>query len=356
MFLKNCWYCAGWDHELSQGRDALLARRIAGESLVLYRRPDGGVVAMEDRCCHRQAPLSLGRKEGDALRCMYHGWKFGPHGRCIEIPGQTQIPERACVRTFPVVERDNWIWVWMGEPDRADPDLICKAVGPDHPDWNLRTSKVRVNTNYRLELANLSDLTHISWVHDQTFGGTTVYASTRPKHTLKARGMDTEIWLRGVPVPRFAQHLFPPDMVFDLYFLSQMSFPCNFILHFQVYSAGTATEGPSNGQLMLDTFSSQAITPCDADAVDYYYSWGASKATDAPGLGDLLYEAINEAFLEDKRILEGQHQRIKEKPDFRTVDYAHDAGPGKLLWLLDKLLKEEAAEQAAAVTTCAATA
>ncbi|MES2257982.1 MAG: aromatic ring-hydroxylating dioxygenase subunit alpha [Pseudomonadota bacterium] len=344
MFLKNCWYSAGWDHELSQGRDSLLTRRIAGESIVLYRKPDGGVVAMEDRCCHRQTALSNGRKEGDALRCMYHGWKFGPNGKCIEIPGQAHIPEQACVRSFPVIEKNNWIWVWMGDPAKADPDLICFSVGPGAPDWNIKTSQVQVNANYRLELANLADLSHIAWVHENTFGGTTAYSTARGKHTLTARGLNSDIWLRGVPAPRFAQHLFPEGTLLDLHFDVQMTVPCNFILHFRVFSAGQATEGPSDGQLLLDTYTSQAITPRDADSVSYYYAWGASKATDSPGMSDLLHEAIDEAFLEDKNILESQHQRMKEKPDYKMVDYAHDAGPGKMLWVLDKLLKEEAAQ------------
>jgi phenylpropionate dioxygenase-like ring-hydroxylating dioxygenase large terminal subunit len=133
MFLKNAWYCAGWDYDLSQGKDSLLARRLANEPVVLYRKPDGAVIAMEDRCAHRQAALHLGRKEGDSLRCMYHGMKFGPNGKCVEIPGQRSIPTAAWVRTFPVVEKDNWIWVWMGDPAKADPALICFAAGPAIP-------------------------------------------------------------------------------------------------------------------------------------------------------------------------------------------------------------------------------
>lgn len=252
MFLKNFWYCAGWDYELSQGRDALLTRRIAGVPVVLYRKRDGAVIAMEDRCCHRQAPLSKGRKEEDALRCMYHGWKFAPSGKCIEIPGQENIPDRACVRSFPVIEKNNWIWIWMGDPAKADPDLICFAIGPGHSDWNIKTSQVQVNTNYRLELANLTDLSHISWVHDKTFGGTTAYSTTKGTHTLTPRGIDSEMWLRSVPAIRFVQHLFPPGTLLDLHFDVQMTLPCNFVLHFRVFTAGTAVEGPSNGELILD--------------------------------------------------------------------------------------------------------
>lgn len=343
MFLKNAWYCAGWDHELTMGKNELLTRRIAGESVVLYRKPDGGVVAMEDRCCHRQAALSCGRKEGDALRCMYHGWKYGPDGKCVEIPGQAAIPERARVRSFPVVEKDNWIWLWMGDPAKADPALICFAVGPDHPDWNIRTSKMLVNSNYRLELANLADLTHIAWTHDQTFGGTPAYSQAKMQYQMTPHGLDYEFWLRNSPAMRVFEHLFPSDMRFDYHFDVQMTLPCNFVIHFRVFNAGTATEGPSNGELLLDTYSCQAITPRDADWIDYYFSWGTSKATARPNMTESLLTWIQQAFLEDKYQLEAQHQRVKEKPDYKMVDYVHDAGPGKILWLLDKLMKEEQA-------------
>lgn len=343
MFVRNAWYCAGWSQMLSQGAEALLERRIAGESVVIYRKLDGSVVALEDHCRHRQAPLSLGRKEGDSIRCMYHGWKFGPDGVCSEIPGQPKVVQKgAAVKAYPVVERNDLIWVWMGEGTPPDDSLIPHSVGPSNPEWEMRTSHIKVETNYRQEIANLTDLSHVAWVHDQTFGGTAAYSSIRPKYTVTERGLNTEIWARGVPPPALARHLFPSDARFDLHFDVTFTVPCNFMLAFKVYIAGQATEGPSDGQLLLDTFSSQAVTPRDAESVDYYYSWGARRGSTAPGLIDLLIEANHEAFLEDKRVLEGQFKRMKEKPNFKTVDYAHDAGPGKMLFVLDKLIKQEA--------------
>src|SRR3984957_922710 len=99
MLVHNAWYVAAWSHEISS--EGLHPRTIINQPLVLYRTSAGAVVAMEDRCCHRLAPLSIGRREGDDLRCMYHGLKFGPDGRCNEIPGQTTIPARAVVRPSP---------------------------------------------------------------------------------------------------------------------------------------------------------------------------------------------------------------------------------------------------------------
>src|SRR5271170_6886426 len=98
MFIRNCWYVAAWNHEVSA--DALLARTLLGTPVVMWRSAAGEVVALEDRCCHRGAPLSRGRLEGEAVRCMYHGLKFDTHGTCIEIPAQERIPHGARVRTY----------------------------------------------------------------------------------------------------------------------------------------------------------------------------------------------------------------------------------------------------------------
>lgn len=348
MFVKNCWYCAAWDYEISQGRDALIARTLAGEPLVLYRKPDGEVVAMEDRCCHRQAPLSLGAKEGEALRCGYHGMLFGPDGVCREIPGQTVIPPRARVRTFPVVEKDNWVWVWMGDPALADPQHICYAVGPGNPDFNIRTSKLSVNTNYRYEIANLTDLSHIAWVHAATLSVADAWTRARPERTDLDRGFRTTLWMENSPPIKAAEHLFPDGAVFDAWACIDFTLPCNFVLNYQVWTPGSANAGKDNGTLLLDTWTSQAVTPRDEHWVDYYYSWGVSKATDSPGMSDLLLEIVDAAFLEDKAILEGQYARIRERPDGNLVDIKQDLGPNRMFAILDRFLAAEAGPAAVA--------
>ena len=353
IFLKNAWYCAGWDHDIHQGRDALIARKIAGERVVLYRKPDGGVVALEDRCPHRQAALSLGRKEGDALRCMYHGIKFDSSGLCVEIPGQSMIPVGTCVRRFPVVEQDNWVWVWMGEPAQADPSLICFAVGPSDPNWHIRTSQMHVKTNYRREIENLADLSHLAWIHPHTVGGDRKYSEMKPRHTLTPRGVDSYCWVRGVAPTGAVAHLFPEGTKLDVCLDIQHTVPCNWVMHFRVFTAGTATEGESDGTLLVDTWTCQAVTPCDDDSVDYYYSWGASKETEVPGLSELLGRTLDIAFNEDRVMLEAQHIRRSERPEQKLLNIAHDAGPVKMLWVLDNLLREERAAESAAASAVA---
>lgn len=346
MFVKNAWYCAGWDYTVTQGKNSIVAVKLAGERVVLYRKPNGEVVAMQDRCPHRQAALSKGAKEGDSLRCMYHGMKFAPDGKCVEIPGQDTIPARACIKTYPVVEKNSWIWVWLGDPARVDVDLIPFAVGPDDPEWNIKTSHMHVDANYRLEIANLADLTHLAWVHRQSLGGEdpeTIHAYTqvKQKYTVLPRGLRTHYVVRGVPAPYFMKHLFPSEARFDLEFDITHTVPCTWILHFRAFTAGAATEGPSDGQPVADTYTCQAVVPNDENSVEYWFSWGSKRAFDFPGLSDLLRDILDKAFLEDRDVLEAQHVRMAEAPDFPMVDIVHDAGPGKMLWVLDKLLKEE---------------
>mgnify|MGYP006179890173 CR=1 FL=1 len=96
MFIRNCWYVAAWDNEVPQ--DGLFHRTLLNEPVLLYRDTQGRVVALENRCCHRAAPLHIGRKEGDCVRCMYHGLKFDPQGACVEAPGIEVVPARARVR------------------------------------------------------------------------------------------------------------------------------------------------------------------------------------------------------------------------------------------------------------------
>src|SRR5215510_7874322 len=78
MFLRNAWYGAAWDREVSAG--TLLGRIVLGEPLVMYRRGDGRVVALEDRCCHRHYPLHEGTLTRDAIQCRYHGFTYDATG------------------------------------------------------------------------------------------------------------------------------------------------------------------------------------------------------------------------------------------------------------------------------------
>jgi len=115
----NAWYAAAWSHEI---KHELAARRICDKDVVLYRRSDGGVVALEDACWHRLLPLSLGRLKGDEVVCGYHGLVFNSAGRCSYMPAQKTINPSAAVRAYPtcgpigMLEAAKRHWQHSGRP------------------------------------------------------------------------------------------------------------------------------------------------------------------------------------------------------------------------------------------------
>src|SRR5215471_7863914 len=159
MFLRNYWYVAAYDHEI--GRRPL-GRIILGEPIVFYRLEDGTPVALEDRCAHRHLPLSMGTLVGDVLQCHYHGLRYDKTGTCVRVPGQDTIPRSARVKSYPVVERYHWLWIWMGDPALADPDKITDFHWFDDPNWGAKGEYLHVKGNWQLIVDNLLDLTHLA--------------------------------------------------------------------------------------------------------------------------------------------------------------------------------------------------
>lgn len=163
--LRNWWYLAAWSEEVG---DRPLGRRICGTPMALFRTPDGTASALRDRCPHRFAPLSLGKTTADGIACPYHGLVFDGGGRCVHNPFGPP-PAAAQVESFPLVERDDCLWVWHGDPALADPALI-----PDFADFlygpevGATRSRVMMDGSLILGVENLLDLTHSSFLHVPT--------------------------------------------------------------------------------------------------------------------------------------------------------------------------------------------
>src|ERR1700674_1328648 len=113
-YVRNAWYVAAWSDDIDDGQ--LLARTIMDEPIVLYRKVDGSVAAIEDRCAHRFAPLHLGKiVGGNRIQCAYHGLEFDDTGACVRNPhGAKNIPSRARLKSYPVIEKHKAVWIWMG--------------------------------------------------------------------------------------------------------------------------------------------------------------------------------------------------------------------------------------------------
>jgi phenylpropionate dioxygenase-like ring-hydroxylating dioxygenase large terminal subunit len=133
-FHMNAWYAAAWDVDI---KPALFPQTICGEKVILYRKADGEVAALEDSCWHRRlVPLSRGRLDGDTVVCGYHGMKFNAQGRCVYTPFQQPIGSAAGIRAYPVATRHRLVWLWMGAPALADPLLLPDMHSNEDPAWS----------------------------------------------------------------------------------------------------------------------------------------------------------------------------------------------------------------------------
>ena len=167
-FVRNAWYVAGWSSDFG---NELKALTIVDQTLVMFRCADGALVALEDRCPHRQLPLSKGKRIGDTIQCGYHGMTFGRDGKCVRVPGQDNLPASAYVETYPLHEQHQIVWVWMGDPDQADPDDIFDLPEFSDPAWQAHQgSALHIKAHYLNVAENLVDPAHVSFVHPTTLG------------------------------------------------------------------------------------------------------------------------------------------------------------------------------------------
>jgi phenylpropionate dioxygenase-like ring-hydroxylating dioxygenase large terminal subunit len=175
MFLYDHWYIAGLRRDVT---DKPQRRIITGRPVALYRLPDGSAVALEDRCPHRDVPLSMGSVQVDGtVQCLYHGIRFDRRGHCTFIPEQTKIPPGAQVKSYPVAERGEWVWIFMGDPARADEVAIPEYPWFSRPDWKARTGHLHVKCNYKFIVDNLLNMAHLPFVHPRTIGSEGVVAN-----------------------------------------------------------------------------------------------------------------------------------------------------------------------------------
>eukprot|EP01037_Dinobryon_pediforme_P012831 gene12831-12931_t len=341
IHVRNAWHVAGWTMDLAP--ETPFAITIAGTPVVLWRSAGGMVRALEDRCVHRLAPLSRGRCEGEALRCMYHGFVFGGDGVVTEIPGQARIPAQARVRAFPVVERHSWLWIWPGDPALADPALIPPAVGFDHPDYILGRGQLDYAASARLIHDNLCDFTHLSFVHSASFGANEEWARTRPKVTVLPRGIRFERWVRAQSGMRSRQE---PVDVWSSY---EYHVPGVLLMPSASYPVGTADrlgDAPPPPDLPATgvTFTSQAVTALTDHTSRYFFSWGPHCDHGDEALRDVLMGIAAQAFAEDKAMIEAQQAVIDRDPACLPMPADFDKGVVLYNRLVARLARDEGQE------------
>ena len=158
------WYWALDSKALPRGSAAKL--KLLGRDLALYRGEDGRVAALDAYCPHMGAHLGEGIVEGNGLRCLFHGWKFAPGGRCSEAPGASGgcAPAAARTRSWPVAEAYGLIWVWTG-PEARRPVPFVPELGDEDADWSHGSSFTKA-CHPNVVMVNAIDAHHFNTVHN----------------------------------------------------------------------------------------------------------------------------------------------------------------------------------------------
>lgn len=173
VLVKNAWYVAGLAGEFP--RAELKGQVIAEKPIVLWRTLQERVVAFDDRCCHKRMPLSEGRLiAGGLLECAYHGLCYDATGQCVCVPSHPDghIPPQARLRPVPVVEQDGLVWVWPGDPARANSLRPPRLPALDSPACDTAdvAGPMHVLANSLLLIENLLDISHFYPLHEGNIG------------------------------------------------------------------------------------------------------------------------------------------------------------------------------------------
>ncbi len=339
MFLRNYWYVAALDHEVA---DKPLGRTILGEPVVLFRTPDGAVGALEDRCAHRRLPLSMGKMVGDALQCHYHGLRFDRSGKCVRVPGQDLIPQSARVRTYPVVERYHWVWIWMGDPALADPAKITDFHWLDDPNWGAKPSYLHVEANWQLVVDNLLDLTHLAFVHETTIGNMALVEHAAVKVQRAHDNVVVTRWIIDQPAPPTFVKVGKFTGNVDRWQIIDYTPPA--FLRLDVGATPTGTGAPEGRRVNgISMRNLNAITP-ETETTSHYF-WGQAHDFDVknPETTEKVFQQIRTAFLEDVAVFTAQQRSITQRPDAPQVDINADAGGLQARRIVDRLYGDEQA-------------
>ncbi|WP_374563146.1 Rieske 2Fe-2S domain-containing protein [Ideonella sp.] len=340
MFPKNAWYVACTPDEID-GKP--LGRRICGEAIVFYRGPGGTVAALEDFCPHRGAPLSLGRVVEGQLVCGYHGLEMGCDGKTVAMPGQ-RVRGFPAIRSFPVVERHGFVWVWPGDAAQADPARIHHLEWAHHPDWAYGGGLYHIACDYRLMVDNLMDLTHETYVHANSIGQkeideTPVNTRTEGDEVITSRFMNN---IMAPPFWRMALrgNGLPDDQPVDRWQICRFSPPSHVMIEVGVALAGQGGY-EADPKVKASSIVVDFITPETETSIWYFWGMARRFQPQDQALTASIREGQGKIFSEDLEMLERQQKNLLAWPDRPLLKLNIDAGGVQSRKVIDRLIAAE---------------
>jgi len=341
-WLTNAWYVAGWDAEIDR---APFARIICGVPMVFYRKLDRSAVAMRDACPHRLLPLSMGIREGDSLRCKYHGLKLGPDGVAEEMPLTSDTVNRAiCAETYVTHERYRFVWVWIGDKAKADPALIPNLWPCAKEGWVFDGGHYHVACDYRLMIDNLMDLTHETHVHSGSIGQPEIMEAGIATR-VEGDEVVVERWMPGIDAPPFWRSALGKPGPVDRWQICRFLLPSSVMIDVGVAPVGAGATLASHDQgvrgMVVDFMTPESETT-------HHYFWGMARNFDIDdqGFTARFKAAQGGVFAEDKVILEAQQRSIAANPGLKLAAYNIDQGGVRARQIIARAMRARQPEEA----------
>ena len=165
------WFQVAWSDEIAVG--AVHRMTYFGRDLVAWRAQSGRLAVMDAHCEHLGAHLGYGgHVQGEAIQCPFHGWQWDVRGHNVAIPYEPRPNPGRRMRTYPVTERNDSVYIWHDEQRREPffdvPDIFADFTGGSvseyYPQMRLHRERVRLHPQYVLE--NGVDFAHFKFVHN----------------------------------------------------------------------------------------------------------------------------------------------------------------------------------------------
>ncbi|HEY3466142.1 MAG TPA: aromatic ring-hydroxylating dioxygenase subunit alpha [Amycolatopsis sp.] len=312
-FARNQWYVAAYGREV--GRE-LFARTVLGEPIVFYRTESGEVTALADRCVHRRYPLSESRLDGDKIICGYHGFTYDRAGSCVAVPGQKRIPRTARVPSYPVVEQDSFVWVWIGDRDLADPAAIPRAPWLADPNYTTVSGMEPLAARYELLVDNLLDLSHETYLHGGYIGTPEVAETPITTEVDEDRGIIyVSRHMADAECPTFYAKSTGIEGRITRWQDIEYHPPCLYLLHSRIAPVGVL---PNDDGTDPDGFHVEvvyAITPETEHSTHDFWAVARDFALEDQGVSDFLAENNRTVVLQDVRALDILERVIATEPE-----------------------------------------
>ncbi|PWK48196.1 vanillate O-demethylase monooxygenase subunit [Actinoplanes xinjiangensis] len=314
-FVPDQWYVAAYTREVTR---ELFTRTVCGESILFWRTVDGAVTAMSDRCVHRRFPLSEKPSHlvGDTVVCGYHGFTYGADGVCVAVPGQSRVPRTARLRSYPVVEQDSFVWVFIGDPALAATTRIPRAPWLDLPGWTVVSGMEPLAARASLLVDNLLDLSHETYLHGGYIG--TPEVAETPITT----EVDEEAGI--VYVSRhMADAACPPFYANSTGITGRITRwqdieytpPCLYLLHSRIAPAGVLPNEDGSDPDAFHVEVVYAITPETEGSTHDFWAVARDFALDDEDVSDYLAKSNRTVVLQDVAALDTLEKVIAGEPD-----------------------------------------